>query len=78
MGEAQLHSAPVPHPGAQEMSESDDMGESALSTREAMAGLLEDADAALSIARKGARVPIAFVPQMRVETEVPVLGRLEE
>ena len=78
VGEAQLQSAPIARPGAQELSESDDMGEAALSTREAMAGLLEDADAALSIARKGARVPVVFVPQMIVEIQVPILGSSEE
>ena len=77
VGEAQLQSAPKFRSGAQE-SESDDMDETALSTREAMAGLLEDADAALSIARKGARVPVVFVPQMIVEIEVPILGSTEE
>ena len=76
VGESQLQSALGARANAQELSESDDMGETALSTREAMAGLLEDADAALSIARKGARVPIVFVPQMFVET--PVLGSAEE
>ncbi len=77
VGEAQLQSVAVLRPGAQE-SESDDMGEAALSTREAMAGLLEDADAALSIARKGARVPVVFVPQMIVEIQIPILGSSEE
>ncbi len=42
-------------------SESDEAGEAALSTREALAGLLEDADAALYIARKSARVPEMFI-----------------
>ena len=76
VGESQLQSVPITREGVRELSESDDMGETALSTREAMAGLLEDADAALSIARKGARVPIVFVPQMVVE--VPILGSPEE
>ena len=76
VGESQLQSVSTARANAGELSESDDMGETALSTREAMAGLLEDADAALSIARKGARVPIVFVPQMFVEA--PVLGSSEE
>ena len=74
IGEAQLERIQVFRPGAEESSESDDMGETALSTREAMAGLLEDSDAALSIARKGARVPGMFVPHMFVEDEAPLLG----
>jgi len=41
--------------------EGDEAGEAALSTREALAGLLEDADAALYIARKSARVPEMFI-----------------
>jgi len=75
VGEAQLENGPMLRVDAEASSESDDMGESALSTREAMAGLLEDADAALSIARKGARVPDVFVPLMIVE--VPILGRTD-
>ena len=78
VGEAQLERSQSARPDAQESSESDDMGETALSTREAMAGLLEDADAALSIARKGARVPVVFVPQLFVEVEIPILGSSEE
>ena len=74
VGEAQLERIQVFRLGATDLSESDDMGETALSTREAMAGLLEDADAALSIARKGARVPEVFVPQMHLDHEVPILG----
>lgn len=46
---------------AEFISESEESGESALSAREALAGLLEDADAALYIARKSARVPEIFV-----------------
>ncbi len=81
VGESQLQSAPIARGGAHELgahelSESDDMGETALSTREAMAGLLEDADAALSIARKGARVPGVFVPQLIVQ--FPVASNSEE
>ncbi len=63
IGEAELN------PGKQLMrvegefiSEGDEVGETALSTRESLAGLLEDADAALYIARKGAKVPDVFVP----------------
>jgi diguanylate cyclase (GGDEF)-like protein len=44
------------------ISEGDETGEAALSTRESLAGLLEDADAALFVARKGARMPDVFVP----------------
>ncbi len=77
VGEAQLERNQSLCLDAQESSESDDMGETALSTREAMAGLLEDADAALYIARKGARVPGVFVPQLFVEFEIPVLGSTE-
>jgi diguanylate cyclase (GGDEF)-like protein len=44
------------------ISEGDETGEAALSTRESLAGLLEDADAALYVARKGARMPEVFVP----------------
>jgi diguanylate cyclase (GGDEF)-like protein len=63
IGEAELN------PGKQVMrvegefiSEGDEVGETALSTRESLAGLLEDADAALYIARKGAKMPDVFVP----------------
>ena len=77
VGEAQLERIQLFRPGAEELSEGDEMGETALSTREAMAGLLEDADAALSIARKGARMPEMFVPQMLLDDETPVLGRLD-
>ena len=74
VGEAQLERIQPFRPGVEESSESDDMGETALSTREAMAGLLEDSDAALSIARKGARVPEVLVPQMIIENQTPSLG----
>lgn len=77
VGESQLERISPSGQSAEAASEGDDMGETALSTREAMAGLLEDADAALSIARKGARVPEEFVPQMWVEDEVPLLGRAD-
>ena len=70
VGEAQLERIQLFRPDAEDSSESDDMGETALSTREAMAGLLEDADAALAISRKGARVPGVLVPQMFVETPI--------
>ena len=74
VGEAQLeHIAPT-RQNDDESSESDDMGETALSTREAMAGLLEDADSALFIARKGARVPDILVPQMIIENKTPPLS----
>ena len=77
VGEAQLERIQPFRPGVEESSESDDMGETALSTREAMAGLLEDSDAALFIARKGARVPEVLVPQMILENETPLLGHAE-
>ena len=77
VGEAQLEHIQPFRPGIEESSESDDMGETALSTREAMAGLLEDSDAALSIARKGARVPEVLVPQMILENETPWPGNAE-
>ena len=73
IGEAQLKGAPKPMAFGDD-SESDEMGETALSTREAMAGLLEDADAALYIARKGARVPDVFVPYTPAPEEIPLLG----
>ncbi len=77
VGEAQLERIPPSNAQVEELSEGDDMGETALSTREAMAGLLEDSDAALYIARKGARVPVIFVPRMFIEDEVPILGTIE-
>ena len=77
VGEAQLERIQPFRPGVEESSESDDMGETALSTREAMAGLLEDSDAALSIARKGARVPEVLVPQMIIENQTPLLENNE-
>ncbi len=62
IGEAQFHPGSGFRPQNTEfISESEESGESALSTREALAGLLEDADAALYIARKSARVPEMFV-----------------
>ena len=62
IGEAQFHPGAPFHPqNAEFISESEESGEAALSTREALAGLLEDADAALYIARKSARVPEMFV-----------------
>lgn len=63
IGEAELEPiSPFRRADAEYISEGDETGEIALSTREALAGLLEDADAALYIARKGARVPEVFVP----------------
>lgn len=62
IGEAQFHPGVPFHAQNDEfISESEESGETALSTREALAGLLEDADAALYIARKSARVPEMFV-----------------
>ena len=62
VGEAQFHAGSAFRTQNSEfISESDESGDSALSTREALAGLLEDADAALYIARKSARVPEMFV-----------------
>ena len=62
-GEAEFHPAsPFSRKVSGEfISEGEEAGEAALSTREALAGLLEDADAALYIARKGARVPDMFI-----------------
>ena len=77
VGEAQLEQATHFRFDIENSSESDDMGETALSTREAMAGLLEDADAALSIARKGARMPEIFVPQMLLENKSVLLSRTD-
>ena len=74
IGESQLHQGQGPRAGVEYLSEGDEMGETALSTREAMAGLLEDSDAALSIARKGARVPEAFVPHTFVNEDVLILA----
>ncbi|HEX8465751.1 MAG TPA: GGDEF domain-containing protein, partial [Abditibacterium sp.] len=53
------------------ISEGDESGDAALSTRESLAGLLEDADAALYVARKGARVPDVFVPYTPVPMQNP-------
>lgn len=62
IGEAQFQpGTPFHAQNTEFISEGDESGESALSTREALAGLLEDADAALYIARKSARVPEMFV-----------------
>ncbi len=62
VGEAQFHPGSAFRSQSSEfISESDESGDAALSTREALAGLLEDADAALYIARKSARVPEMFV-----------------
>jgi len=63
VGEAEFHpSSPFAKQISGEfISEGEEAGEAALSTREALAGLLEDADAALYIARKGARVPDMFI-----------------
>lgn len=74
VGEAQLERIAPTRQNDEDASESDEMGETALSTREAMAGLLEDADSALFIARKGARVPEVLVPQMIVENQTPPLS----
>lgn len=66
IGEAELERGPWLGRSSAEnagfISEGDEVGEAALSAREALAGLLEDADAALYIARKGARTPDVFVP----------------
>ena len=53
--------------GGESHLDGDDGGEVTISTREALAELLEDADAALFIARKGARVPVVFVPYVPSE-----------
>ena len=63
IGEAELQPGAQFHRVAGDyISEGDETGECALSTRESLAGLLEDADAALFVARKGARMPDVFVP----------------
>lgn len=62
IGDAELQpGAPMQRIGGDYISEGDE-GDAALSTRESLAGLLEDADAALFVARKGARMPEVFVP----------------
>ena len=63
VGEAEFHpSSPFSKKNSGDfISEGEEAGEAALSTREALAGLLEDADAALYIARKSARVPEMFI-----------------
>ncbi len=63
IGEAELQpGAPMHRVADDYISEGDESGEAALSTRESLAGLLEDADSALYVARKGARMPEVFVP----------------
>jgi diguanylate cyclase (GGDEF)-like protein len=63
IGEAELQPGAQFHRVAGDyISEGDETGDAALSTRESLAGLLEDADAALFVARKGVRVPEVFVP----------------
>ncbi len=73
IGEAQFHpGTPFRQQDDEFISESEESGETALSTREALAGLLEDADAALYIARKSARVPemfVAYTPAANPENE---------
>ena len=67
IGESELQAGAAFHRVEDDyISEGDETGEGALSTREALAGLLEDADAALSVARKGARMPDVFVPYTAV------------
>lgn len=63
IGEAELQPGVGFHRVAGDyISEGEETGDVALSTREALAGLLEDADAALYVARKGVRMPDVFVP----------------
>ncbi|PQV65560.1 diguanylate cyclase (GGDEF) domain-containing protein [Abditibacterium utsteinense] len=63
IGEAELQPGPPMERNNDDyISEGDETGDAALSTRESLAGLLEDADAALFVARKGARMPEVFVP----------------
>ena len=76
IGESKLELSKLTHSNNEFTSEGDEMGEGALSTREAMAGLLEDSDAALYVARKGARVPGMFVPYTPAPDEVPLLRSL--
>ncbi len=71
IGEAELQpGTPMQRVDGDYISEGDEIGDCALSTREALAGLLEDADAALFVARKGARVPEVFVPYTPVPEAV--------
>ncbi len=71
IGEAELQpGAPMGRVADDYISEGDEGGEAALSTRESLAGLLEDADAALFVARKGARMPEVFVPYTPVPESV--------
>lgn len=71
IGESELQAGASFHRVAGDyISEGDETGDAALSTREALAGLLEDADAALSVARKGARMPDVFVPYTPVPASV--------
>lgn len=58
IGEAELQYEPLDEASTNEDSASND----SLSTREALAELLQDADAALFIAKKGAKTPEVFVP----------------
>ncbi len=71
IGEAELQpGAPMGRVKDDYISEGDEGGEGALSTRESLAGLLEDADAALYVARKGVRMPEVFVPYTPVPESV--------
>ncbi len=71
IGESQLQAGASFHRVEDDyISEGDETGDGALSTREALAGLLEDADAALSVARKGARMPEVLVPYTAVPASI--------
>lgn len=63
IGEAELQPGALMHRiEGDYISEGDETEGAALSTRESLAGLLEDADSALYVARKGARMPEVYVP----------------
>ncbi|MBW3637479.1 MAG: GGDEF domain-containing protein [Armatimonadetes bacterium] len=71
IGESELQAGAAFHRVEDDyISEGEETGDGALSTREALAGLLEDADAALSVARKGARMPEVFVPYTAVPASI--------
>lgn len=74
VGVSEKRAQPSPQPGAHDDPHApvDEAGES-LSVREELAELLADADAALTVAKKGARLPT-----FSMDTTPHVLGRIEE
>ncbi len=67
IGEAELSPGAGMHRAEGDyISEGDENEGAALSTRESLAGLLEDADSALYVAKKGARMPEVYVPYTQV------------